>query len=270
MSITKNQEAKEYGQQLGNSKGKETLPSLRNDSAPVSSMGFGANHTAITESWPTSHKLRCVDGGNSEGIASDVSRVEKGEDIDGNDSNKERSGRCVISEAEQGATLDVVLMDVDPFRLSKGGNPNFLSDHKAPSEPEFSENLVKPPSPTVTNTADPKRVFHANVYGGDSGEQDSFVQGAAYSQGFMEVEPVSGYPIPTRLGMLVNLQRNNWSGMHHLGAGAALSVIKACLASPTLSLGERERMLTCLISCPRREVIHLFGIIASLGCKPYK
>ncbi|KAL6990337.1 hypothetical protein U1Q18_048876 [Sarracenia purpurea var. burkii] len=311
MAISKNQGAKEYGQQMGKSKGKETLPSFRNESGPVLSKGFAANHTAITvcrkgeiiseqqerknqeelkedpskqrgmmesfpymrrekealsvtsqnqnrqaqdpdelartlspilatmeeithtrqplcqdvdnyrlmgpigslaveerrieaplpknlpnrENWPTSHKSRCVDGGISEEIVSEASRAEIEEGIEGNVSNKERNGRCAISEAEEGAALDMVFMDVDPFRLSKGGNPNFCSDHKTPAEPETAENLVKPPLLTVTNSADPKRVSQANVYGGDSGEQYSFVQEAAYSQGFMEVEPACGYPI---------------------------------------------------------------------------
>ncbi|KAL6964112.1 hypothetical protein U1Q18_035166 [Sarracenia purpurea var. burkii] len=75
----------------------------------------------------------------------DDSRAEKGDIIDGNSSNKERNGRCVVSEAEQGAALDAVFMDIDPFRISKGGNPNFCSDHKPPSEPEIAENLVTPP-----------------------------------------------------------------------------------------------------------------------------
>ncbi|KAL6980415.1 hypothetical protein U1Q18_022056 [Sarracenia purpurea var. burkii] len=97
------------------------------------------------ESWPISHKSRCVDGGKSEEIASDEIREEKGEGVVGNSSHKERNGRGVISEAEQGAALVEVFMDVDPFRFSKGGNPNFDSDHKSSSESEITENLVTPP-----------------------------------------------------------------------------------------------------------------------------
>ncbi|KAL6984070.1 hypothetical protein U1Q18_017445 [Sarracenia purpurea var. burkii] len=147
------------------------------------------------ENWPTSHKSRCVDGGITEEFVSEASRTEKGEGIEGNVSNKERNGRCAISEAEEGVARDSVFMEVDPFRVSKGGNPNFYSDHKSPAEPEIAENLVKPPLPTATNSTDPTRVSQANVYGDNSGKQYSFVQEAAHTQGFMEVEPAFGYPI---------------------------------------------------------------------------
>ncbi|KAL6997916.1 hypothetical protein U1Q18_008040 [Sarracenia purpurea var. burkii] len=106
MSISKILGAKAYGQQTGEPKGKETLHSSWSENAPV---------------------LR-----NSEEIATDDNRAEKGEGVDGNSSNKERNGRWVVSEEEKGAALDAVFMDVDLFRISKGGNSNFCSNHKPP------------------------------------------------------------------------------------------------------------------------------------------
>ncbi|KAL6967094.1 hypothetical protein U1Q18_032899 [Sarracenia purpurea var. burkii] len=148
------------------------------------------------ESWSTFHKLRCVDEGNSVEIATDESRAEKREGVDGNSSNKERNGWCVVSEAEQGAALDAVLMDVDPLQIPKGGNPNLCLDHKPPSELEIAKNMVKSPFPTLATMDDPQREIQANVYGVESGEQHPIDPRVAHFQGFMEVEPVSGYPIP--------------------------------------------------------------------------